>query len=515
MAELVLSEAIPRFKQNEDRMDRFTNGDASTTWITSGGTPVPSIQKFLADRWAEINTPGLGWLALAEAAAGAANDDAGRSENARDAAEDAAAVLNTATLSGTGLFAVSNPLLKNSPTGDVPIASEAEARAGAINNKAVTPLRGKQIVEDWAELAKLTPSWTEGRTQTIRKLLRDWCKLGDDTQFDPTGTTNMTALVTRALTEYDTVRVPERSTAAIANLNIPGNNKRLVGEGRTATFRMPNSTNTNMILCYNRTGLEVENLGLEGNNVAQIAGNGTDIQGSSHVIFQGVRFTNWFGNGFIAQVSCNDVNVINCLFQNIGSHGISLSAVNGSKVEGNRIFDARLAGVNYGACGNGTCANNRILRNPALGATGGGAGGIRTTNTSTVITIVGNIISSYDRGIMLITGAGLTSCIGNVINQPWYDGYFIQGASPLASLDISIIGGVVFNANQSNAGSYDGVRIDGDVGAVVMKGIEIRDARGASQMQYGIRDTSTGAPGNIARALNENWIGGAAIAATN
>ena len=55
MAQLPLEQAIPRFRQNEERVDTFVNGGPSSTFLTSTGTSVPSIQKFLADKNAEIN----------------------------------------------------------------------------------------------------------------------------------------------------------------------------------------------------------------------------------------------------------------------------------------------------------------------------------------------------------------------------------------------------------------------------------------------------------------------------
>jgi hypothetical protein len=55
MAELPLDQAIPRFKQNEDRMDRFANGSDSATWNTSDGQAVPSLRKFLKDKNAQID----------------------------------------------------------------------------------------------------------------------------------------------------------------------------------------------------------------------------------------------------------------------------------------------------------------------------------------------------------------------------------------------------------------------------------------------------------------------------
>ncbi len=49
MSALPLEQAIPRFKANELRVDRFANGDDDETWTTSGGDAVPSLRKFLKD----------------------------------------------------------------------------------------------------------------------------------------------------------------------------------------------------------------------------------------------------------------------------------------------------------------------------------------------------------------------------------------------------------------------------------------------------------------------------------
>lgn len=54
MAPLPLNQAIPRFKDNEDRFDEFVNGDDEATWETSGSVEVPSVRKFLKDKGGEI-----------------------------------------------------------------------------------------------------------------------------------------------------------------------------------------------------------------------------------------------------------------------------------------------------------------------------------------------------------------------------------------------------------------------------------------------------------------------------
>ena len=54
MSTLPLPDAIYRFKGNDERMDAFVNGDDTTTWTTSDGAVVPSVQKFLKDTAADI-----------------------------------------------------------------------------------------------------------------------------------------------------------------------------------------------------------------------------------------------------------------------------------------------------------------------------------------------------------------------------------------------------------------------------------------------------------------------------
>jgi hypothetical protein len=447
-------------------------------------------------------------VAGSAAAASAAADEA---TAAAGAATVAAAALTGATI-GTAGLATGGDDVVNSPIITVPKASSADAQAGVNDAKALTPAG----LFAGAEYAPHLPSWTGARTRTLRQLARDWCRLDHDTQFDPTGTVSMNTLIANALAAYENVIIPRNAIARVSTITIPGNNRRIVGEGPSSVLRMPNGGNTNLIQASAKSGLRFENFTLDGNKANNSAGNGTDIQGCTDVRFDGVRVVSWFGNGIILQVFCNDVVVSDCYINDVGSHGVSLSEINGAIVKSNRIIDARLSGVNLGAVGNFAISDNVLSRALGIGASGGGAGGIRTTNSSTVGTITGNTIVLYDRGIMLITGAQITTVGNNTILQPWYDGLFIQGTGPLPALDITATGNTIVNANQSNSGSYDGIRIDGSAGAIVTTGNNIRDGRGAPQMQYGIRDTSTGAGSNIGRQTSPvNFIGGAAIAAVN
>ncbi len=49
MTRLNLGEAISRFKDNDERVDIFVNGDENASFTTTGGEEVPSIQKIIKD----------------------------------------------------------------------------------------------------------------------------------------------------------------------------------------------------------------------------------------------------------------------------------------------------------------------------------------------------------------------------------------------------------------------------------------------------------------------------------
>jgi hypothetical protein len=54
MSVLPLTQAVERFRGNEDRIDIFTNGSSTDTYTTRDGRPVPSVTKFLLDMKQEL-----------------------------------------------------------------------------------------------------------------------------------------------------------------------------------------------------------------------------------------------------------------------------------------------------------------------------------------------------------------------------------------------------------------------------------------------------------------------------
>lgn len=81
MPTLIGDAAITRFKENEERIDKFVNGSAAEGYTTSSGAAVESILKFLARKDVEINQAASGVLAETTALLQA-------TEAARDAAEN-------------------------------------------------------------------------------------------------------------------------------------------------------------------------------------------------------------------------------------------------------------------------------------------------------------------------------------------------------------------------------------------------------------------------------------------
>ena len=123
---LALPEAILRFRDNELRLDRFANGTDTESWLTTDSTSVPSIQKFLADKDAEINVGGASILSLATAQAAAASSSAtaaaGSATSSAGSATSSAGSATSAAASLTSLQTLLNGgsqgqvLTKNSAT---------------------------------------------------------------------------------------------------------------------------------------------------------------------------------------------------------------------------------------------------------------------------------------------------------------------------------------------------------------------------------------------------------------
>ena len=138
MAKLPLDQAVVRFQGNEERMDVFANGNSSADYISTAGSSVPSIQKFLTLKDTEINVSATGILAQATTQANnAANSLAAMSStkidfdakyaaamaaglpDAADSAASAAASAAAAEASWTAALAADNslnPVIRMNPT---------------------------------------------------------------------------------------------------------------------------------------------------------------------------------------------------------------------------------------------------------------------------------------------------------------------------------------------------------------------------------------------------------------
>ncbi|QEP29880.1 hypothetical protein HYP99_gp082 [Sinorhizobium phage ort11] len=107
MTQLPLDQAIPRFKGNEERVDKLVNGTDLEVWSTANGVVLPTFAKFLKDKEAEYDLAIAGPVAQAQAAADASASSAAESAasaTAADASADAAqAILEEIQAGATNL----------------------------------------------------------------------------------------------------------------------------------------------------------------------------------------------------------------------------------------------------------------------------------------------------------------------------------------------------------------------------------------------------------------------------
>lgn len=81
--------AITRFKENEERIDKFVNGSSTESYVSSTGALVETIAKFLARKDGEINVGATAILAQNVAVRDATAAFRDQAENFKDDAEAA------------------------------------------------------------------------------------------------------------------------------------------------------------------------------------------------------------------------------------------------------------------------------------------------------------------------------------------------------------------------------------------------------------------------------------------
>ena len=254
MPVLPLEDAIPRFKQNEDRVNTFANGNETETWETSEGVSVPSIRKFLRDKDTDINEAGEGLLAQARTQAGraeAATDAAiTAAENAMTAAQEAgyvAADLPTLLASTSGHANGTIFLTRKEGYSYEAVAADPDlTTAGGVRLRVVTDggrvdvkawgAKADGLTDDAAAIRKavgsgLPLSWGDNTYRACSELLfsgvsPDWESDGATIFYDPPVPTQRAIHFTMGLNE---------TFRSKGKLHIDANNKAFDGFSATAT----------------------------------------------------------------------------------------------------------------------------------------------------------------------------------------------------------------------------------------------------------------------------------------
>lgn len=132
MADLTGEEAVQRWRDNEDRVNIFTNGDENafyTTTVETGEVEVPSVQKFLKTKDDEINVEAGNILSQCQ------TSEANALVSETNAANSAADAANSAALTELPDPAVADTYLKRNAGNTLYEAkSEADVAADAAAN---------------------------------------------------------------------------------------------------------------------------------------------------------------------------------------------------------------------------------------------------------------------------------------------------------------------------------------------------------------------------------------------
>ncbi len=170
MAQLPAEEAIVRFKENEDRLDKFVNDDAGYT--SSGGQAVESIPAFL-DRMAE-DISATGAIATTEANKAATADYRAEALTYRNQAE----AIKNETFTVSGMFATTAAGIAGTTSGKVfaiPATDANDALALYKNEAGVAVDTGKRLVDTTAvEMIAVEVAATNGVTPYVGAFADQW-----------------------------------------------------------------------------------------------------------------------------------------------------------------------------------------------------------------------------------------------------------------------------------------------------------------------------------------------------
>lgn len=217
MAELPLDQAIPRFKANESRADKFVNGADNETWNTSGGQVVPSIQKFLKDKDTEINAAGDGILAQTVAARDISVISAASAESDREAAEAAAELAlastpNVFVADRAALKAVDTDINKVAWLTEVGRAGQFHWRTGDYASR-ITADSNEGIYVKADAVAASTGAWV--RQFDFQNYYSRWFGAVADHATDNTAVINS---IIAAANTVNTLTTPGRQSAAFIEI---------------------------------------------------------------------------------------------------------------------------------------------------------------------------------------------------------------------------------------------------------------------------------------------------------
>lgn len=387
-----ISDAVDGFRTDAARVETFTNGSATDTYTTKAGASVPSVQKFLADKSAEINVAAGGILAQSTAQAGIAATKASEaSASATAAAASAASAANSDFVqnfkvtagTGSGKNIIANPSYNDVPT-DVN-ASVISGGGNSVNRNLI----GWSAPFYYQFGTGAQNSWT--------------------TPFSVTSLSNVTVWLIRADGVLVVLTQPQKpslgltlngSNQVVVSYPLPGHfvNDATGGNEGTNSFVLPSQR---LII---QDGNKVQILGSSasysgiygGYDNVQMGGIMNHQLGAHHRIGAGTNHYTQLGGSYnYAEAGTAAYGVmlggtmgyhgagVGSGAASVGGYGVVITGAQGSSLGGNAPVVSGARAVNLGGNGNVTGGSDGVSYGNGTNNTGAGqlAGGLNVTST--------------------------------------------------------------------------------------------------------------------------------------
>lgn len=285
------------------------------------------------------------------------------------------------------------------------------------------------------------------------------------------GTTDNTAAVQDAVNAAVAgglpLQIPAGTYLISSDIEL-GDNIRIWGHG---TLKAADGTNIQMLFVptsSSASNIVVDGIGFDGNNANTTGGNGINFSNVTDFEIINCSFTGCYNNAIIVNDDCFRFTIRGNQINHAGSQGNYAIALSGDNNNGggkacrdfvitnNVIKDAPGSGINASEARRGVISNNAIYNSVLPHDTG--YGGVRVTNGGEFVTITGNTIDGFSRGIFLAEASDC-SVVGNTINNCDSQGILLAADAISSDRNIVVANRISNPAIGGNSGATAGIQV--------------------------------------------------------